>query len=162
MTGCYILVNKWALHEMVQVACPEKKTTNWDRPTADSVLSKILEKYEIRETDVNKPNLLEQLFTKVRDMYYRLKAKCNRGGFYSSKEQERWHKSNMTLRLGGAKRKADHELERETKRRKLCESTINEQRQVIKTMEKERNESPTKLEKMIWATGHTSWSLPLS
>ena len=75
-----------------------------------------------------------------------MKVENRKGSHAASKLLGKWKDSVFNLKLGrGVKRKLEDELFREKKRRKICEEEIANQRKVIKTMQKERNDIVRKL-----------------
>ena len=95
----------------------------WSKETSQYVLDEICRKNNISIDFVDKEGASSSIGNKIKYLFVKVKQMFKRGG---RQGLELLKNTKCTLKLGGVKRKMQHQLESEKKRRKLAEAQIKQ------------------------------------
>ncbi len=106
----------------------------WSVETAQFVLEEICNKNNIDTNFVDKDTATSSLVSKIKYLFVKVKQLFKRGWSQGLKFLD---KTKTTVKLGGVKRKMQHDLESERKRRKLAEGKMQKVGEETKPLKKE-------------------------
>ncbi|KAJ8018209.1 hypothetical protein HOLleu_43931 [Holothuria leucospilota] len=131
----YVKINVRMLYMLVE----EHGYKYYDSHGTEQVLKAICDRKGVSYEFIGKERALSSLHSKIKNMFVKLRNMSRKGGKSKKNLLERWESEDFELNLGSLKRKYEHEIEKQRKRRKISEEKAQEARLALNELKvKER------------------------
>ena len=129
----FLNLNNFALYEMIKERGGDKLPFG---EQAKSVLEAICEQHQINLAYVETDKVINNLRGKLYKLWTNTKVQLSKGGRQGLAVIEKLKSTTYKLNFAGYKRKVEHDLESEKKRRRIAEERATERKHLVKNFKK--------------------------
>ena len=151
-----IHINHYMLYEMVK----DRSDITDSTEQATSILETLCNQNGVLQEHLDTPRIANNLRKSIGQIMTKAKKAIRRGGKQGKIMMEKMKAATYNLRLGGYKRKLEHKLESERKKRRVAEEENRERKKLVSTFRRKARDSYVALGRILKTRMTTKRNVP--